>query len=56
MKNKLMGEELFQVDGFEYSLVRLRTFAAWRSEDRFYDGFDRKVDASTLTPASLLRP
>ena len=32
--------------------------AAWPSdsERRFYNGHDRKVDGSTLTLASLLRP
>ena len=32
--------------------------AAWPrgSERRFYDGHDRKVDGSTPTQASLLRP
>ena len=32
--------------------------AAWPSgsERRFYDGHDRKVDSSTPTLASLLRP
>ena len=35
-----------------------RQSAAWRSglERRFYDGHDRKVDDSTPTKASLLRP
>ena len=36
----------------------LKLSTAWRSgsERRYYDGHDRKVDGSTPTQASLLRP
>ena len=38
--------------------INRKQSAAWPSgsECRFYDGHDRKVDGSTFTQASLLRP